>query len=84
MQASEAELIFNRYRRDGHQFSVSVYNKLLQCWVKKASKVTVQVYMYQYVAPISVYTCTCVVLLSLVHSYSGTPLIKILLAKQKD
>lgn len=39
VQASEAELIFNRYRRDGHQFSVSVYNKLLQCWVKKASKV---------------------------------------------
>lgn len=46
VQASEAELIFNRYRRDGHQFSVSVYNKLLQCWVKKASKVTVHEYLY--------------------------------------
>ena len=37
LQVSEAELVFNRHRREGHTFPVSVYNKILQSWVKKAS-----------------------------------------------
>ncbi|CAI8019772.1 DNA-directed RNA polymerase, mitochondrial [Geodia barretti] len=35
---SEAELVFNRHRREGHTFPVSVYNKILQSWVKKGSQ----------------------------------------------
>ena len=57
----EAEQIFNRYRRDGHHFSVSLYNKMLHCWVKKASIHTCRsTYVYVTVCVCVMCVCVCV------------------------
>lgn len=35
MQPQHAEILFNHYRREGHQFTTRVYNQLLLGWVEQ-------------------------------------------------
>ena len=37
LQVSLAAVLFNGYRREGHQFDINAYNKLLFGWVLQVS-----------------------------------------------
>ena len=37
LQVDLASVMFNGYRREGHQFNITVYNKLLFGWVEMVS-----------------------------------------------
>ena len=41
MQVNHAEPVFNKYRREHHQFDVQVYNKLLFSWTEKVGNLCV-------------------------------------------